>query len=156
MVNMNWDEFTETFCCAAAEMLASGLPVFSVARGALPETIGHSGGAFLTKQPLPQAAAAELTSLLNDATRLSSLGRLGRQYVCSEYGWDDIVDHWINLLNHTSEIEDLAGPWRGPLSMRYFFGRSAGRLGIPWLLDAATGILRTVNGFGANADATIR
>ena len=43
-INFNWDSFTETFCCAAMEILATELPVFSYAAGALPETLGQTGG----------------------------------------------------------------------------------------------------------------
>lgn len=142
VVNMNWSEFTETFCCAATEMLATGLPVFSVARGALPETIGRSGGAFLTKQFMAQDAAEELASLLSNATHLSTLGQLGRQYVCREYGWDRIVREWSNLLRHDSNVEELSGPWRGPRSLRYFVESTVGRLGMPWVIDAPARVFR--------------
>jgi glycosyltransferase involved in cell wall biosynthesis len=67
VANLNWDGQTETFCCSAVEMLAASLPVFSVARGALPETVGHSGGAILMGDPDLRAAAGEVVRLLRAA-----------------------------------------------------------------------------------------
>ena len=156
VVNMNWNEFTETFCCAATEMLATGLPVFSVARGALPETIGRSGATHLTDSPLPQAAAVKIASLLGDSRRLSMLGRNGRDYVCTEYSWDRIVEQWSTLLSHGPAIEELSGAWRGPLSSRYFAERLAGRMGMPWLIDGPISCLRKLKTIRSEKHGPIR
>jgi glycosyltransferase involved in cell wall biosynthesis len=135
IVNMNWHEYTETFCCAATEMLATGLPVFSVARGALPETVGLSGGAVLTRHESAAGAAEELTELIVDPERLARLGAAGQAYVRAAYRWDMIIDEWEQLLHHAADIETLCGPWRGPRSARYYLELAAGRLRAPWLLD---------------------
>jgi glycosyltransferase involved in cell wall biosynthesis len=142
VVNMNWSEFTETFCCAATEMMATGLPVFSVARGALPETVGRIGGAVLVKRRSPQSAAAVFASLLRDPRRLAALGRIGRSHVVTEYRLDRIVDEWARLLDHDFDIETLSGPWRGPVSLQYIVERAVGRLGMPWLVDAPASYFR--------------
>lgn len=144
VVNPNWNEFTETFCCAATEMLATGLPVFSVARGALPETIGRSGGAFLSQKPQPRSCALELTALLGDERRLASLGHHGTKFVRDMYHWDRVVDQWTQLLDHGMAPEVLSGAWRGPMSVRYLTERTVGALGLPWLLDAPTHALHSV------------
>ena len=94
VVNMNWREYFETFCCAAVEMLAVGLPVFSVSRGALPETIGRSGGAFLTLREDPSGAADDFRALLSSPERLAGMGAAGRAFVRSEYDWGHVVDQW--------------------------------------------------------------
>jgi glycosyltransferase involved in cell wall biosynthesis len=142
VVNPNWSEYTETFCCAAVEMIGTGLPVFSVARASLPETIGRSGGALLTQTESVRRAAGELTALLSDSQRLARLGAAGRQFVVAEYGWDTIVDDWEVLLAHGPEIEPLSGAWRGPRSAKYYVELFAGRAGGSWLLDSIADGLR--------------
>jgi len=135
VVNMNWNEYTETFCCAATEMLATGLPVFSVARGALPETIGLSGGAVLTRHESASRAALEFVDLIGDTARLARLGAAGQAYVRDAYDWDTIVDEWQRLLRYGANIQGLLGDWRGPRSGQYFLELAVGQLGAPWLLD---------------------
>jgi hypothetical protein len=144
VVNMNWSEYTETFCCAAVEMLATGLPVFSVARAALPETIGFSGGAVLTHQIHPEKAAREFNVLLADPARLANLGSAGQKYVRSAYGVEHIVDAWEQLLRHGAAIESMCGSWRGPKSPQYFVELIAGRLRAPWLIDVPIGGLHVL------------
>lgn len=139
VVNMNWSEYTETFCCAAVEMLATGLPVFSVARAALPETIGLSGGAVLTEMECPEQAAREFNALLANPTRLSKLGLAGQKYVRREYDVQRIVDAWERLLHHGDDIESLCGSWRGPKTPQYLAELIAGRLRAPWLIDVPVG-----------------
>jgi len=136
VVNMNWDEYTETFCCAATEMLATGLPVFSVARGALPETIGLSSGAVLTRHESASRAALEFVDLIADTARLARLGAAGQAYVRDVYDWDTIVDEWQRLLRYGANIQALLGEYRGPKSGQYFLELTVGQLGAPWLLDA--------------------
>lgn len=144
VVNLNWGEYTETFCCAGTEMLATGLPVFSVARGALPETLGYSGGAVLTRREALETVAREFGELVADSTRLARLGGAGQAYVCEVYGLEHIVSEWERLLLHGEDIEALCGPWRGPRSSRYFLEIAAGHLGVPWLLDGAAATRRVM------------
>lgn len=142
VVNPNWSEYTETFCCAGVEMIATGLPVFSVARAALPETVGRSGGAFLTQEKSVEQAGTELTMLLADTDRLRRLAANGRTYVLSEYDWNRIVGEWEELLSHGPEIEELSGAWQGPKSAQYYLERLAGRTHTSRLLDGAAAGLR--------------
>lgn len=142
VVNPNWSEYTETFCCAGVEMLATGLPVFSVARAALPETIGRSGGACLTRTDSVERSAEELTALLSDSQRLARLGAAGRRFVVGEYGWSGIVDAWEALIVHGPEIETLSGAWQGPRSAHYYLELLAGRAGASWVLDGVADGLR--------------
>lgn len=142
VVNMNWHEYTETFCCAGVEMLATGLPVFSVARGALPETIGRSGGAVLTRNEPPALAAREFNALLADPAGLAKRGAEGQQFVRSAYDYERIIDTWAQLLQHGTSIEALCGRWRGPKTLRYIAESMAGKLHAPWLLDVPTRSMR--------------
>jgi hypothetical protein len=135
VVNPNWFEYTETFCCAAVEMLATGLPVFGVARGALPETIGPSGGVFLSCEQNPKDQARDFLAFLRRGTALEALGLKGASYVRREYGWSVIVERWEEILRAAQNIERATGRWRGPVDLRYWIERSAGRLGAGRLLD---------------------
>lgn len=144
VVNMNWSEYTETFCCAATEMLATGLPVFSVARGALPETIGRTGGAVLVKRSSLPNAAVQFASLLGNPDKLEAMGCAGRQYVRTEYHLNHIVDKWEQVIIQGSGFEGLSGNWRGPASAQYLAERLAGRLGAPWLIETPAAVLRQV------------
>lgn len=152
VVNMNRGEYTETFCCAAVEMLATGLPVFSVARGALPETIGLTGGACLTAHKDPQLAAREFAALLADSKRLQQMGVDGARSVRELYGWEHIVGEWERLLGQygnldkCARIDKLSGRWRGPRSLRYWAELSSGRLNMPWLLDLVALSVRRLRG----------
>jgi len=123
-------------------MLATGLPVFSVARGALPETTGRSGGAWLTQTDSVERAAGELTALLSDSHRLARLGIAGRRFVVAEYGWSAIVDAWETLIAHGPDIESLSEAWHGPRSAHYYLELLAGRAGASWALDGVAHILR--------------
>jgi hypothetical protein len=62
-------------------MLATGLPVFSVARGALPESIGRSGAALLARHELVVHSAREFADLVMYPGRLARLCAAGRAYV---------------------------------------------------------------------------
>jgi glycosyltransferase involved in cell wall biosynthesis len=142
IVNPNWSEYTESFCCAATEMLATGLPVFSVARGALPETIGHSGGAFLTREKDSVRAAGQLIALIRDPQRLARLGAAGRGYVAGKYSCEKITESWANLIEGPDDLEGLCDPWQGPRTPHYVAEFVAGRVSAGWMLDAAARTIR--------------
>jgi glycosyltransferase involved in cell wall biosynthesis len=144
VVNMNWSEYTETFCCAAVEMLATALPVFSVARPALPETIGRSGGAFLTGHEDPRYAAAEFNALLANPALLAQLGATGQRFVRTLYDWERILGDWERLIDRRPHIEALCGAWRGPRSAQYVLEYVAGRSHAPWLVTLAAAGTRLV------------
>jgi glycosyltransferase involved in cell wall biosynthesis len=135
IVNLNWRNYTETFCCAAVEMLAAGLPVFSVARGALPEVIGSSSGAYLSKTESVEREAKELLMLLSNSRRLAEMGAAGLTYARREYGWARIIRQWEDVLASASDIEAVSGEWRGPVGLRYWLERGSGRLGMGRLLE---------------------
>jgi glycosyltransferase involved in cell wall biosynthesis len=131
VVNPNWSEYTETFCCAAVEMLAAGLPVFSSAAGALPETIGRSGGAVLARTPDIAHTGAELARLLVDGPRLHRLGTNGRNFVASSYNLEAILDCWEQLLQvPTNQLHRATGAWRGPRGTRFWAERCARIVGM--------------------------
>lgn len=130
VVNPNWHSYTETFCCAAVEMLGCGLPVFSCAAGALPEVIGRSGGAVLVPNSDLQRAGQQLAMLMDDTALLESLGTKGREYVTSRYDLAGIVDQWQELLATPAEVLYRVGsPWCGPRGLRYWVERGTRTIG---------------------------
>lgn len=138
LVNFNWGGSLETFCVVAVEMLANKLPVLSFARGALPETIGRSGGAVLLRSPSLEAAAEQLASMLKDSDRLSRLGEVGYDYVARHYSLEHILDRWEMFLESSpDQFERLSGPWAGPTGMRYQMARIVRLLGIGGAYQAA-------------------
>ena len=129
LANLNWDGQTETFCCSGVEMLASGLPVLGVARGALPETIGRSGGAFLLPGPDLQAAASEVVRLLRAPLRLMAAGKEGRRYVLGRYRLAGSVQHWERLLSgRADQLHARTGRWGDRRGVRYWAEVASGRL----------------------------
>lgn len=138
IVNPNWRDYTETFCCSATEMLATGLPVFSVARGALPESIGLTGGAWLTQHEDLRQAASELVMLIRDEARLKRMGSTGAEFVRRHYGLPQVVTAWERALSDPAKLEFHTGAWRGPKTSRYRIEKWAGKLGLESLLNTAT------------------
>lgn len=136
VLNLNWDDFTETYSCAAVEMLATELPVFGVAVGALPETVGHSGGAVLAGTPDLGAAADQLIGLLDRPDRLAELGRRGREFVLERYSLPRIGDAWERLLRcPASELASSSGRWSGTRGLRYWIEWTAGVAGLGGVLN---------------------
>lgn len=143
IVNLNWDSYTETFCCSAVEMLATGLPVLSVSAGALPETIGRSGGAALLSSSNDVLIARKIADLLNSPERLAEMGNNGRDWVLNNYHLDRIVDHWEQVLSaDCKQLDKLSGTWQGKKGMRYWIERLAGRMGCGKLFDAVLWLIR--------------
>jgi hypothetical protein len=130
LVNFNWRMETETFCCVGAEMLACRLPIFGFAAGALPETMGPTGGAVLHPTPDLGAAAGVVAGLLRDPDALQRLGAAGRDYVVREYDVEKITGVWEELLRADSRsLDRLAGAWRDRRRPRYWLERAVGTAG---------------------------
>jgi glycosyltransferase involved in cell wall biosynthesis len=136
VVNLNWDKDVETFCCTAVEMLATELPVFGVAVGGLPETIGKSGGAVLTSSPDLSEAAHQLIALLDRPGWLAQQGRTGRQYVLERYSVQRVADDWERILGSPAvRLAAASGPWRARRGARYWLERIAGAAGLGRSID---------------------
>lgn len=144
IVNLNLHDFTETFCCTATEMLASGLPVFGVARGALPETIGLSGGAYLSDQENLQNSAQEFVDLYNDKMRLLRMGEDGIFYAKQYYSLDHVLNKWEQLLDAPDRLEEKTGDWRGPRTKRFLVEKWTGKLRLEKVLNLAVNTVRLI------------
>lgn len=150
VVNLNWSEDTETFCCTAVEMLATGLPVLGAARGSLPETVGASGGASLVEVPDLGAVADRIAGLLRDPERLAELGRSGRRFARSRYEVGRVVDRWeVLLAAGAGGLDRASGPWESTGRMtRYYLERSAAAFGMGWAFDRAKSLAVRILGRG--------
>lgn len=146
VVNPNWSGSTETFCCSGVEMLAAGTPVIGVARGALPETLGPSGGAVLVSRPDLTGLADAIVELLQRPERLNSLAEAGRAFVRSHYSLERIIDHWERILaGPADDLSRLSGPWeyRGRHA-RYVAETLCGKLGLGQTLELGLAVVRRI------------
>jgi glycosyltransferase involved in cell wall biosynthesis len=79
----------EGFGFPAAEAMSTGLPVVSSSGGALPEVVGPDGhAAFVVPPRDPQAIAAAVRKLLDDANLRARMGQAGRQRVVEKFSWE--------------------------------------------------------------------
>ena len=128
VVNLNTDSYTETFCCAAVEMVATGLPVFSVAAGALPETIGRTTGAFLSTRKDVSGIAEDLIKTVDVADQARHAQK-PREYIAQQYGLAPVVEEWESLIERAFEqpnhIATASTGWNGPRNLRYALERIA-------------------------------
>jgi hypothetical protein len=143
LVNFNWVGMTETFCCTAVEMMATRLPVFSFARGGLPEVVGLSGGAVLSTTPDLGKAADAVIQLLGSPQQLRELGEAGSRYVRSRYDLDAVTDQWERVLaGDWRDLDRISGPWCFHRNPRYWAERLAGWTGCGGALKGALRLVR--------------
>lgn len=78
----------EGFSLPAVEAMACGTPLVATTAGALPEVVGPDGHAGLHVPPNdPEALAAAIGRLLDDAPLRETLGKNGRERVLANYTW---------------------------------------------------------------------
>jgi len=78
----------EGFSLPAVEAMACGAPLVATTAGALPEVVGPDGHAALHVPPAdPEALAAAVGRLLDDAALRARLGAAGRERVLARYTW---------------------------------------------------------------------
>ena len=79
----------EGFSLPAIEAMSCGVAVVATTGGALPEVVGKDGETGLLVTPDdPEALAAAIRRLLDDAELRSRLGAAGRERVISRFTWE--------------------------------------------------------------------
>jgi glycosyltransferase involved in cell wall biosynthesis len=85
----------EGFAMAVLEALASATPVLISPRCHFPEV--EQAGAGRVVPPDTGSIGAALVQLLGDASKLSAMGRAGRQLVAAHYSWDEITRQYLAI-----------------------------------------------------------
>ena len=83
---------SESFCVAALEASACGLPVVASRIGGLPETVVDGETGILVAPGSPRDAANGLQRLCEDAGLRARLGGAGREHVRQHYDWRHSLD----------------------------------------------------------------
>ena len=116
-----WDSFTwgETFCLAALEAQAAGLPVITSARGALPETVSDQvSGILIPGDPASecyqQAFIDATLSLLNNPERRKQMAQQARARIQQDFNWQKIAQHWLHLFTHFESTRMAISPYSSP------------------------------------------
>ncbi len=78
----------ESFCFAALEAMAMGLPLVSTACGMLPSLIGENEGGRIVNIDDAQGFQRALLSLTADPAARKRIGARNREYVITHHSWD--------------------------------------------------------------------
>jgi glycosyltransferase involved in cell wall biosynthesis len=97
---------TEAFGMSLIEAMASGVPVVASRVGGMTEIIGNSGAGILLESGDATALADALIDLLENGSRMRSMGRAGPRRVAELYTWDRVSE---SLLHHYRELCGQAG-----------------------------------------------
>jgi hypothetical protein len=109
-------------------MLASGLPICSARAGALPETAGFSGGAYLADN-LSQVPSLLIRLLVEP--RDPARAREAAVRVRDRYNLDRILNEWERLLASAPEqFSTLPGSWNARKGVKYLLKRGLGMTGL--------------------------
>ncbi|WP_269519042.1 glycosyltransferase [Alteromonas sp. BMJM2] len=117
IVNLNQWESTETFCCTGIEMIASGLKVVCLDKGALKETIGIFTLANLISVK-DLANLPEILTLISKEEVNSVMQSKDAELIKERYSLSTVGNEWARLLRkEETRSEDK---WNAPKGKRYY------------------------------------
>jgi colanic acid/amylovoran biosynthesis glycosyltransferase len=87
---------TESFGLAAAEAMATGLPVVATQVGGLPEVVDDGVTGYLVPPRDPQALADQVQVLAQDPTLRADMGRRARERVLAHFNRRRIIDQLLS------------------------------------------------------------
>lgn len=87
----------ETFSVVNIEAMAAGTPVAAFGMGGMLEYLKPGVNALVLDDPEPQAAAAEIATVLLDTQRLENLAQRGRTDVLNNFGEEIALERWTEL-----------------------------------------------------------
>lgn len=98
---------------AVLEAMAAGLPVVSLAVGAIPEMVVHGETGLLLEPGDDRGLLAALRALLDDPDRARAMGAAGRRRVVAHYDMADTARRLVEVLH---EAVDMRAPRPQPLA----------------------------------------
>jgi glycosyltransferase involved in cell wall biosynthesis len=84
----------ESFCIAALESAAMGVPIVAAHVGGLRETVLHDETGLLVPPADPDALAGAIIDLLCNDGRRCRLAANGRPFVAARFEWEKCMDAW--------------------------------------------------------------
>lgn len=89
--------YSESFCVAALEAQAMGVPVVASRTGGLTETVQHGSTGILVPYGDVDALAREVLALLDNPERLAEMAQSGREMVECDFDWSHCLDEMVHL-----------------------------------------------------------
>ncbi|MBF2054649.1 MAG: glycosyltransferase [Candidatus Sericytochromatia bacterium] len=113
-----WEEH-ESFCIAALEAQAAGLPVISSARGGLTAAVADGvSGHLIAGDPLSEAYAeafvAYCLALLQDEVQRAQLGKAARQRALNTFSWAAVAQQLLAQLEELPVTRSQQAPLTSP------------------------------------------
>jgi len=81
------------------EAMSCGLPCIGTPVRGIQEEIDHGKTGYLTTDTSPQAMADSIQTILADTSMMKKLGKNARDYICSRYSLEKIIDLEYNCIN---------------------------------------------------------
>ncbi len=100
-------EFLEPKGLYVLEALANGVPVIQPRHGAFPELIEATGGGHLVEPKHPEALAAAIERLSDDASLRLDLGRIGQTNVHEQYNPARMAEATLSILRAHQDVRGI-------------------------------------------------
>ena len=126
VVNANWRGSSETYCRAAVEAQAAGVPVVGAARGSLTEVVANGKTGLLVDKEDPAALAGAIITLLKDEGLRRKLGAAGKEWSKPIADYETIAPDWEAIARRTWDEESAPAQPRhfDDLLRRIGYGRT--------------------------------